>query len=118
MLTARIIVIETLLESIDTVWIMLRMNRKCASCDHPLSPIERLAVVYDFGIHCRRCGCWLEVSNAVLFGNMFFSQLAATLVMNQMMTQRGPVFYIVLEIWALFIFLPLLSLVIYSVKRP
>ncbi len=93
------------------------MVRACHKCKYPISPLNRLVMVYDFGICCERCGCRMQISTLSLILNMFLSQLAAYLVMAELMAQRGTVFFILLEIWAFFVFLPLFSLVVFSVKR-
>jgi hypothetical protein len=95
----------------------LQITRKCLRCHHPISLPNRIAAVYDFGINCNECGCRMEISGLVLFFNMFLCQLAGYLMMASLRVERGPAFYILLEIWALFVFLPLISIVVVGVKR-
>gem|GEM_PF-6072881 len=59
----------------------------------------------------------METSFIVLFANMLISQFLALLVVSSMLPERNLNFFILTEIWALFIFLPVISIFSFGVVR-
>lgn len=96
---------------------MKDVKRSCHRCDTKLSVVQRVLAIYDWSIQCKKCGHLMEISFIVLFANMLISQFFALLVVSSMLPERNLNFFILTEIWALFIFLPVISIFSFGVVR-
>lgn len=97
---------------------MLRdIKRSCHRCNTKLPVIQRILAIYDWSIQCKKCGHMMETSLLVLFANMLISQYFGYLVVRAMLIERNYNFFFITEVWALFIFLPLISIVSFGVIK-
>lgn len=93
------------------------IKRACHRCNERISVVQRLLAIYDWSIQCRKCGHLMETSITVLFANTLIAQFLAFLVVRSFLTERGLNFYLIVEVWAIFIFLPLISVFSFGLKR-
>lgn len=59
----------------------------------------------------------MEISLVVLSANMLLCQYFGYLVVSSMLVERNYYFYLVTEIWAFFVFLPIISIFSFGVVR-
>ena len=93
------------------------IKRKCHRCRSEIKAIQRIIAVYDWTIQCKKCGHLMEISLIVLFANMLICQYLGYLVVRTMLVERDYLFFLITEIWALFIFLPIISIFSFGVIR-
>lgn len=92
-------------------------RRSCFRCGGKISPLKRVIAIYDFSTECAHCGSCMELSPLVLFTNMLFAQLFGFLWVQLFLEHRTYSFFLVVEVWALFVFLPLITLLSYGMRE-
>jgi hypothetical protein len=96
---------------------MRDIKRSCHRCNTKIPVVQRVLAIYDWSIQCNKCGHLMETSFTVLFVNILISQFLALLVVRTMFIARDLNFFILTEIWALLVFLPVISIFSFGVVR-
>lgn len=92
--------------------------RDCPCCKSNITVVQRVVALYDFSIHCKQCGCTMELSTTVIFVNMLISQFLAIVVMRVFFNgEKTLMYFFSLELWALLIFLPIITTMSFASKR-
>ena len=76
-----------------------------------------MIALYDMSVGCKRCGLQMEISNVVFVINMAFAHIFAAIVMHLTGMEKSFLYFFIAELWALFIFLPLITLLCFGVER-
>lgn len=92
-------------------------TRRCVSCGGKFSASQKMVALYDISVGCKHCGLQMELSLVVLIVNMSFAHIFAAIVMHFTGMEKSFFYFFIAELWALFIFLPLITLICFGVKR-
>lgn len=99
------------------LWNENKSSRCCPSCGSRVPRLLRVLAVYNMTINCVSCGRSLEISGPILIVNTILAGLCSVVVMQFMSIERNIFYFLISAIWTLFIFLPIISLVCFSVKK-
>ena len=92
-------------------------DRGCIGCGRQIPSVQKILAIYDFSIDCKHCGLRMEISTTVLIINMLLAQFFAVLVTHFYSAERNFGYFLIMEIWAFFIFLPIITLICFGVER-
>lgn len=99
------------------LWNENRSSRCCPSCGSRVPRLQRVLAVYNMTIRCVTCGRSLEISGPILIANAVLAGLCSVLVMQFMAIEKDVFYFLITAIWTFFIFLPIISLLCFSVKK-
>lgn len=92
------------------------LGRKCPCCENQISLRNRVVAVYDFSVKCDRCNNHMELKKIIIVVNMALSNFSAALLMHASGAPVNFYFFISMSILALFVILPLITIICFSFK--